>query len=120
MGKIILKIIWFGFGVFGAYSLIKPYLPQKSGFIQGVQGGLVSSQTQTINFPLTNLRNLEPQAVGEIISQTIKAEAEKIITSASQEVKTFPQKQIRKVKISTCEELLEEDICTVAKELSCQ
>ena len=50
----------------------------------------------------------------------VKTEVTKIIESATEEITTFPAKQVKKIKIGACEELLEEDICSVAKEIECQ
>lgn len=47
------------------------------------------------------------------------AKTKLILEETTEEIKEFPAKQIRKIKIGACEELLEEDICSVASELNC-
>lgn len=111
MVKLLGKIIWFAFGAAGLIIIAKQYLPAFSlpkpnpGLVEGVQSAVVNSVTpqQTI------------QSVGNILGD----EATKIFKTTTEEVKKFPAQQVRKIKIGACEQLLEEDICAVVKELKC-
>lgn len=124
MVKLILKLIWFGFGVFGLVVVGQKYWPnlKPSDLVKGVQGTLVSSENsqagdkQVIN----DLKNLDPQTASQVLGQMVKTEVVKILEIASEQVKTFPARQVKKIKIGACEELLEEDICSVAKEVNCR
>lgn len=120
MVKWLLKFIWFGFGAFGLVTLGQKYWPDvhPADLIKGVQGGLVEDQEQELT--LNNLKNLDPQTASRVLGETVKIEVVKILESATKEITTFPAKQVKKIKIGACEELLEEDICSVAKELECQ
>jgi len=130
--KFILKLVWFAFGLFGLIIITKQYFPdflpnlKNSSLIKGVQSGLVQNQTadfssqstiQPIN--LKELTKLDPQQSSQIISQLIKAEITKILESTTTEIKQFPASQVKKIKIGACENLLEEDICSIAKQLQC-
>ena len=132
MWKKIVKILWFGFGLFGLIIIAKQYFPdflpnlKNSSLIRGVQSGLVQNQSadfsnqssdQPIN--LKELAKMDPQQSGQIISQLIKAEITKILESTTTEIKQFPASQVKKIKIGACENLLEEDICSIAKQLQC-
>ncbi|MDP4031115.1 MAG: hypothetical protein Q8P47_02410, partial [Candidatus Beckwithbacteria bacterium] len=66
-----------------------------------------------------DLKNLDPQQASQVLGQMVKTEVVKILETTGEQVKTFPAKQIKKIKIGACEELLEEDICSVAKEIEC-
>jgi len=99
---------------------------KNSSFIKGVQSGLVQNQTadfssQSTPQPLNlkELTKLDPQQSSQIISQLIKAEITKILESTTTEIKQFPASQVKKIKIGACENLLEEDICSIAKQLQC-
>ncbi len=131
--KFIFKLAWFGFGLFGLIIIAKQYFPdflpnlKNSSLIKGVQSGLVQNQTadfsnqssgQPIN--LKELTKMDPQQSSQIISQLIKAEITKILESTTTEIKQFPASQVKKIKIGACENLLEEDICSIAKQLQCQ
>ena len=131
--KILLKIILFGFAAFGAYMLFNQYFPnffpnlKDSSLVKGVQSGLVTSQTadysssETKKTPdLKTLTNLDPAQASQVISEIIRTEITKVLATTTEEIKTFPAKQVKKIKIGACEDLLEEDICSVAKELQCQ
>lgn len=132
MVKLLLKIIWFGFGIFGLIIIAKQYFPdflpnlKNSSLIKGVQSGLVQSQdadfsSQSTERPinLKDLTQLDPQQASQAISQVIKEEITKILESTTTEIKQFPAKQVKQIKIGACENLLEEDICSVAKQLKC-
>lgn len=129
MWKLILKLVWFGFGAFGLYIVVKQYYPDfpnnlnRSALVKGIQGSLVSNQAPEADFKplnLASLKGLDPQTAGQVMSQLIKQEIVKIMESTTTEIKEFPAKQVRKIKIGACENLLEEDICNVAKEIKCQ
>lgn len=126
--KNLLKIIWFGFGIFGLVVVGQKYWPQikNTNLIKGVQSGLVQSQdadfsSQSTERPinLKDLTQLDPQQASQAISQVIKEEITKILESTTTEIKQFPAKQVKQIKIGACENLLEEDICSVAKQLKC-
>lgn len=118
--KFLIKVIWLGFGLFGLYIVFKQYLPdfwpnlKNSDLVKGVQSELI--KTQSADFSLTSNPEEAGQAIAKIISQQIT----EVIKNTTSQVKEFPQKQVRKIKIGACEELLEEDICSVAKEIKCQ
>ena len=107
--KFIFKVLWFSFGLAGLVITTKPYLsklsPQlkNSPLVKGVQEELGG---QTLGATETDVT----QAITKIITQ----EVTKILTEQTEVIKTLPAKQIRKIKIGACEELLEEDICAVA------
>lgn len=132
MWKKIVKILWFGFGLFGLIIIAKQYFPdflpnlKNSSLIKGVQSGLVQSQdadfsSQSTERPinLKDLTRLDPQQASQAISQVIKEEITKILETTTTEIKQFPAKQVKQIKIGACENLLEEDICSVAKQLKC-
>ncbi|MFH0942878.1 MAG: hypothetical protein V1810_01765 [Candidatus Beckwithbacteria bacterium] len=131
--KFLLKVVWAGFAAFGVFMLFKQYLPDflpnliNSSLIKGVQSGLVESQTP--DYPSTSpdqpldlktLTKLDPQQASLVISEVIRTEITKILETTTEEIKSFPAKQVKKIKIGACEDLLEADICSVAKELQCQ
>ena len=131
--KFLLKLVWFGFAVFGVFMLFKQYLPnllpnlKNSSLVKGVQSGLVTSQTADFSnqnqdqpLDLKTLTKLDPQQASQVISEIIKTEITKVLETTTQELKTFPAKQVQKIKIGACENLLEEDICSVARQLNCQ
>jgi len=120
MVKLLLKLIWFGFGTFGLVSLGQKYWPEANpvDLIRGVQGSLVPDKGE--NLTVEDIKNLDPQTASQVLGQMVKTEVTKILESASEEIVTFPAKQVRKIKIGACEELLEENICSVAKEIECQ
>lgn len=120
MVKLLLKLIWFGFGAFGLVTIGQKYWPEANpaDLIRGVQGSLVPDNGEKLT--VEDIRNLDPQTASQVLGQTIKTEVTKILESASKEITTFPAKQVRKIKIGACEELLEEDICSVAKEIECR
>lgn len=124
MVKLILKLIWFGFGVFGLVVVGQKYWSgfKPSDLVKGVQSTLISSENLPPGQQLTvnNLQNLDPQTAGQVLGQMVKTEVVKILETTSEQVKTFPARQVKKIKIGACEELLEEDICSVAKEAQCQ
>lgn len=130
--KFLLKLAWFGFGLFGLIIIAKQYFPdflpnlKNSSLIKGVQSGLVQSQdadfsSQSTERPinLKDLTQLDPQQASQAISQVIKEEITKILETTTTEIKQFPAKQVKQIKIGACENLLEEDICSVAKQLKC-
>lgn len=119
MVKLLLKLAWLGFGVFGLVTVGQKYWPavKESDLIKGVQGSLVENQEETVRFE--DLKNLDPQQASQVLGQMVKTEVVKILETTGEQVKTFPAKQIKKIKIGACEELLEEDICSVAKEIEC-
>ena len=120
MVKLLLKLIWFGFGVFGLVAVGQKYWPevQPADLIKVMQGSLVPDETGEIT--IKDLKSLDPQTASQVLGQAVKTEVTKIWASATEEIKTFPAKQVKKIKIGACEELLEEDICSVAKEIQCQ
>lgn len=111
MVKLLLKLIWLGFGVFGLVTVGQKYWPQvkQSDLIRGVQDTTVD-----------DIKNLDPQTASQVLGQMVKTEVTKILETTGEQIKTFPAKQVRKIKIGACEELLEEDICAVAKEIECR
>jgi len=127
--KFLIKIIWFGFGLFGLYIVFKQHLPDfwpnliNSDLVKGVQSELI--KTQSADFSSTpaspiDLTNLNPEEAGQAIAKIVSQQITEVIKNTTSQVKEFPQKQVRKIKIGACEELLEEDICSVAKEIKCQ
>jgi len=124
--KLLLKLAWLGFGLAGLVIVAKQYFPnfpgklKDSNLVKGVQTELAQ---QTGDFSdqadQTSLQNLDPQTASQVISQVIKRQITQVIQEASTEIKQFPKKTVRKIKIGACEELLEEDICAVAQELDC-
>ncbi|MCX6816827.1 MAG: hypothetical protein NTZ93_03110 [Candidatus Beckwithbacteria bacterium] len=124
--KNLLKLAWFAFGAFGLYIVIKQYYPDfpknlaTSSLIKGVQGSLVSSGESPQPLNLNNLKDLTPQEVSQAISQAVKQEITQILETTTTQIRQFPAQQVRKIKIGACENLLEEDICNVAKEIKCQ
>lgn len=124
MVKLLLKLIWFGFGTFGLVVIGQKYWPgfKSSDLVKGVQSMLISGENSKLNNQLTveNLQNLDPQTASQVLGQMVKTEAVKILDATTEQVKTFPAKQVRKIKIGACENLLEEDMCSLVKELNCQ
>ena len=127
MWKLILKLVWFGFGVFGLYIIVKQYYPNfpqnlgSSGLVKGIQGSLVSSNSESPQpLNLANLKDLSPQQASQAISQALKQEVTQILETTTTQIKEFPAQEARKIKIGACENLLEEDICNVAREAKCQ
>ena len=120
MVKLAFKLIWLGFGVFGLVTVGQKYWPDvhPTDLIKGVQGSLVPDKAGEVT--VEDLKNLDPQQASQVLGQMVKAEVVKILETTSEQVKTFPAKQVRKIKIGACEELLEEDICSIAKELQCE
>lgn len=118
--KFLIKIIWFGFGLFGLYIVFKQYLPdfwpnlKNSDLVKGVQSELI--KTQSTDFSSIS----DPEEAGQAIAKIVSQQITEVIKNTTSQVKEFPQKQVRKIKIGACEELLEEDICSVAKEIKCQ
>ena len=126
--KYLLKILWFGFGLAGVILVGKQYFPnlapnlKNSNLVKGVQTELVETiQTGDSSQPITleDIKQLDPATASEVIGEIVKKEVARILEETTQEVKEFPQKQVRKIKIGACEELLEEDICSVAEEINC-
>ncbi len=119
MVKILLKLIWLGFGTFGLVTIGQKYWPQvkDSSLVQGVQSGLAENQEEELT--VNDLKNLDPQTAGQVLSKMVKTEVVKVLEATSEQVRTFPAAQVKKIKIGACEELLEEDICAVAKEIEC-
>ncbi|MFC1627165.1 hypothetical protein ACFL18_01245 [Patescibacteria group bacterium] len=119
--KKLLKYLWFGFGLAGATITFNNYFPdfipnlRKSNLVQQTQTEI----TQSSAFSIADLKTMDPQAAGQVLGAVVKQEITKIIEVAGQEVKEFPARQVKKIKIGACEELLEEDICSVAQELEC-
>lgn len=132
--KNLLKLIWIGFGVFGLAMVSKQYFPdiwpkmQNSQLVKGVTGEMVETVSEksdgsddSIKFDLdfNDLKNMDPQQASQVVAKEISEQITEIIRQTTTEIKEFPAKQIKKVKIGACEELLEEDICSVAVELDC-
>lgn len=126
--RYLFKIAWLGFGLFGLTIIAKQYFPnvttdlKSSKLIKGVQTELAETD-QAADFSSQstelNLQNLDPQTATEVIARVIREQITQVIQETSTEVKEFPTKTVRKIKIGACEELLEEDICAVAQELQC-
>jgi hypothetical protein len=130
--KFIARLIWFGFGLFGLIIIFKQYFPQfwpklqQSNLVKGVQGELIktvttsdsSGQSGSVN-PQLNLQDLDPQEAGEVIAKVVSQQITELIKESTVQIKEFPAKQVQKIKIGACEDLLEEDICSVASELHC-
>lgn len=122
------KFGWLAFGLTGLVIVFNQYFPnlipslKNSSLVKGVQTE-VAQTTSTTDFstqsPEVNLKNLDPQEAAEVIAKIVSQEVNRVIQQTSVQVKEFPQKQVRKIKIGACEELLEEDICAVAQELDC-
>ena len=110
MVKLLLKLIWLGFGVFGLVTVGQKYFPNFNP--------AVLFQASQKN--MTDIAGLDPNTAGEVLGERVKTEVMKILESSAEQIKTFPAKQVKKIKIGACEELLEEDICSVAKEIECQ
>jgi len=109
MVKWLLKLAWLGFGLFGVVTVGQKFWPglERSELIQGVQGALVDSLEDGVS--VDDLKSLNSDEVSQVLGETIKTQVVKILESTSEEI-----------KIGACEELLEEDICSVAKEIECQ
>ena len=124
MVKLVLKLLWLGFGLFGLVIVGQKYWPQvkPADLIRGVQSSLVSDQGEKLGETLTvnDIKNLDPQQASQILGEMVKTEVVKIMETTGEQIKAFPAKQVKKIKIGACEELLEEDICSVAKEIECQ
>lgn len=132
--KIIFKLLWFAFGFFGLYIIFRQYFPDfwpkvtNSEVVKGVQSELVKTISQTQDssvavdgqLDLTDLQQLDPQQASEIITKVLSQKITEIIRETTVEIKEFPAKQVKKIKIGACEELLEEDICSVASQLECK
>ena len=120
MVKLLLKLIWLGFGVFGLVVVGQKYWPKvkDSSLVQGVQGSLIPNQEEKLT--VSDIKNLDPQTASQILGQMVKSEVTKILETTSEQIKAFPAQQVKKIKIGACEELLEEDICAVAKEIECR
>ena len=126
--KKLLKYIWFAFGLIGLAIVAKEYFPslpdtiKNSSLVKGVQTELDQSN-QDADFSASleeiNLQNLDPQAASQVIGKVVKQEVTQILEVVTEEIKEFPARQVRKIKIGACEELLEEDICSVAEQLNC-
>ncbi len=77
------------------------------------------AENQEEELTVNDLKNLDPQTAGQVLSKMVKTEVVKVLEATSEQVRTFPAAQVKKIKIGACEELLEEDICAVAKEIEC-
>ncbi len=123
MVKLLLKLIWLGFGTFGLVTVGQKYWPQATpaNLVRGVQDvlRLESPEPGAPPASLTDLKNLDPQAASQVLGQMVKTEVVKILEATGEQVRTFPATQVKKIKIGACEELLEQDICAVAKEIEC-
>jgi len=132
--KFLLKIAWFGFGLAGLVIVSQKYFPhlwpnlKDSSLIKGVQTGLIQSQPDNFSsnpnaspkLSLEDIKTLDPQQASQVIAKVVSQEIVKVLETTTEEVKEFPARQVRKIKIGACEELLEEDICSVASQLDCQ
>ena len=120
MVKLLLKLAWLGFGLFGVVTVGQKFWPslERSDLIQGVQSALVDSLEDGVS--VDDLKSLNSDEVSQVLGETIKTQVVKILESTSEQITAFPAKQVKKIKIGACEELLEEDICSVAKEIECQ
>ena len=121
MVKLLLKLIWLGFGTFGLVTVGQKYWPQATpaNLVRGVQDILRSDQSPEPGASAIDLKNLDPQTASRVLGQMVKTEVVKVLEQTSEQVRTFPAAQVKKIKIGACEELLEEDICAVAKEIEC-
>ena len=126
--KKLFKYIWFAFGLTGLAIVAKQYFPnlsdtiKNSSLVKGVQTELDQS-TQDADFSTSleeiNLKNLDPQTASQVIGKIVKQEITQVLEVVTEEIKEFPARQVKKIKIGACEELLEEDICSVAEQLDC-
>ena len=89
MVKLLFKLIWLGFGTFGLVTVGQKYWPQFKPVKQVVSA-----------LPQTNVETLKPVLQEQLV---------KIMGAASEQIKSFPATQVKKIKIGACEELLEED-----------
>ncbi len=126
--KYLVKYLWFAFGLAGLFIVAKTYFPNlipqlaNSDLVKGVQSELIYTQTGDYSSDPSqklSLSNLEPEQASQVLGKVIKEQITKVLKETTEEVKEFPKKQVRKIKIGACEELLEEDICSVASELNC-
>lgn len=126
--KYLAKYLWFGFGLAGLVIVAKTYFPNlipaitDSDLVKGVQSELIYTQTGDYSSNPSqklSLTDLEPEQASQVLGKVIKEQITKVLKETTEEVKEFPKKQVRKIKIGACEELLEEDICSVASELNC-
>ena len=98
MVKLLLKLIWLGFGVFGLVVVGQKYWPKVKGsnFIQGVEGALVSQQTEVdpnespTALTVNDIKNLDPQTASQVLGQMVKTEVVKILETTSEQIKAFP------------------------------
>ncbi|MDP4031134.1 MAG: hypothetical protein Q8P47_02505, partial [Candidatus Beckwithbacteria bacterium] len=99
MVKLLLKLAWLGFGVFGLVTVGQKYWPevQPADLIKGVQGSLVPENGDKLT--VNDLKNLDPQQASQVLGQMVKTEVVKILETTGEQVKTFPAKQIKKIKI---------------------
>ncbi len=134
----LIKLIWFSFGLAGIAIITKQYFPdllpkiKNSNLIKGVQTELLHTVADNIDSSSDNtedgigqtlgiqdLKNLDPQEAGQVIGRVVSDQITEFIKETKVEIKEYPAKQVKKIKIGACEELLEEDICSIAEEIQC-
>jgi len=137
--KYLIKFIWFAFGLAGTVIIAKQYFPdllpkiKNSNLVRGVQTELLHTVADNVDSSSDNtedgigqtlgiqdLKNLDPQEAGKVIGKVVSDQITEFIKETKVEIKEYPAKQVKKIKIGACEELLEEDICSIAQELQCQ
>jgi len=137
--KYLIKILWFAFGLAGAVIVVKQYFPdllpkiKNSNLVKGIQTELVQTAVKNIDnsiddsetqenaqtLGIQDLKNLDPQQAGKVIGKVVSDQITEFIKETKVEIKQYPAKQVKKIKIGACEELLEEDICSIAEEIQC-
>jgi len=121
--KYLIKFIWFAFGLAGTVIIAKQYFPdllpkiKNSNLVRGVQTELLHTVADNVD---SSSDNTEPQEAGKVIGKVVSDQITEFIKETKVEIKEYPAKQVKKIKIGACEELLEEDICSIAQELQCQ
>jgi len=137
--KYLIKFIWFAFGLAGTVIIAKQYFPdflpkiKNSNLVKGVQTEIVRQAVNNIDsssdqsegevsnktLGIQDLKNLDPQQAGQVIGRVVSDQITEFIKETKVEIKEYPAKQVKKIKIGACEELLEEDICSIAEEIQC-
>lgn len=101
MVKLLLKLIWFGFGAFGLVTVGQKYWPeiQSSDLVKGVQGSLIPDEKSKLG--------VDPAATGQAFSQVVQKEITKIIETNTETIKALPQKEVEKIKIDICNKIMD-------------
>ena len=87
MGKLILKLIWFGFGLFGLVTLGQKHWPQIS---------LVKPTMST--WQSANLQSLTP---------VLQQQAFSVLGAATEQIKALPAQEIEKIKLGVCQKIMD-------------